>query len=221
MEKLNSTKPLKRICNIKSQKNEMEEVLFNISEQQELIIRLREEVEALLPNSVVTSKNFVTGYNTFKRYYSSQFSQMQYNNNCSPTMIANVLSYYNTARKAEIYSGIITQDLYDQICCDINYSSTKASNLYRMVKGLKKFCNRNEKTCIVNVYWHNSWHDITKDINQNKIIMLGFEVHAYLIVGYRIINGTRQVYTFTGWDHLPYEWVNYDSFMQMVSVDIY
>jgi hypothetical protein len=230
MEKLSLSKPLKRNLNMISTKNmnkaddDFKTSYINNgieSGEMKLLIRIRQAMDSSLPKDVVTLQNFVTGYKTFRKYYGTQFSQGQYKNNCTATLTANVLSYYKTARGVNLYSKRITQDLYDLICSDIDYSTLVASNLLNVIKGLKTIAQREDKVCIFRKYRYNFWSDITWDINDDKIIMLGYKSHAYLILGYRIINGVNQVYTFTGWSYLPYKWVDYNPFMSMVSVYIY
>jgi len=226
MEKLISTKPLKRNLNIISTKNiSKSNNSCNCKEiglgERNLLIRLRQEMDSSLSKSLVTLQKFVTGYKTFTKYYGSQFSQGKYKNNCTATLTANVLSYYKTARRINLYTKTITQELYDVICSDIDYSASGASNLLNVIKGLKKYVNRVDKVYIINKYWNNCWDDIIREIDGDSIIMLGHNEHAYLILGYRIINGVQQVYTFTGWNYLPYKWVDYNPQMSMVSVYIF
>lgn len=197
-----------------------EEMLCAISEEKKLLIRLRQKVDTLLTSKFVTLQNFVIEYDTFEKYYDSQFLQSKEKNNCTPTIVANVLSYYNTARGGDIYSETITQKLYDQICLDINYSALKGGNLNNIASGLNKFCERIGKTCIIFKYWLDSWLDITRNIDENKLIILGHNRHAYLIIGYRIIKDKKQVYTFTGWEELPYKWLDYNHNMKFISVYI-
>jgi|GEM_PF-1714922 len=226
MEKLISIIPLKRTLNKASAKkvDDKLKTSCNYKESEvgikELLIRLNQERDLSLPKSVVTSQKFVKAYNTFTKYYGTQFSQSQYKNNCTATLTANVLSYYKTVRGVNLYPETITQSVYDMICSNINYSTSGASNILNIIEGLKKISMKKNKDCIFRKYRYNWWSDITWDIDDNKIIMLGYKDHAYLIVGYRIINGTQQVYTFTGWSYLPYKWIDYDTKMSMASVYI-
>jgi len=224
MEKLISIKPLKRILNIKKLNDKLYTSCMEKgiqSGESKLLMRIKQEMDSSLPKGVVTLQKFVKKYKTFTKYYGTQFSQGQYKNNCTATLTANVLSYYKTAMGVNLYPEKITQDLYNQICYDIDYSTSGASNIINIIKGLKVIAKREDKECIFRKYRYNCWSDITWDINDNKLIMLGYKDHAYLIVGYRIINGTQQVYTFTGWSYLPYKWLDYNPLMSMASVYIY
>lgn len=199
------------------------EMLVNQSDK-DVVLTTQSTFNNDIPNysiSAVTSSGFVTGFSYATQYYNSNFSQYQYNNNCTPTLAANVLSYYKTSRGVNLYSGTITQTLYDQICTDVSYSTEYGSNLNNVANGLKIFSSRAGKTCIVNKYWLNTWSDVTRDINADKVVMLGYSNHAYLILGYKVENDIQQLFVSTGWSDLPYQWLTFSSGMQMQSVYIY
>ncbi len=90
----------------------------------------------------ITTDNikYVTGYNDFHLYATSDFSQFQYGNNCAPTAIANIIEYYCKVRGVNMYSGYITQSMYDQICADCNYSIDTGTVMINAVNRIKKIC---------------------------------------------------------------------------------
>lgn len=170
----------------------------------------------------VTSEKFVTNYNNFTRYYTTSFSQGQYNTNCVPTLVANVLSYYKTGRWCpDLYSGTITQSFYNEICDAVGYSPASGSNLKKATDGLKTLANKTGYKCIVDSFLFNTWGNLTSSIDSDLPLMLGFNDHAYLALGYRIIDGQKQVYVFTNWSSQEYMWLNFQSGMEFRSVNIY
>lgn len=202
----------------------------------EMLVNTPEEEEALQkrgiaaePNEIttraVTASNFVSGYGTSRKYYTADFWQIQFDNNCTPTLAANVLSYFQGSRGVQLNAGNITQSLYDQICVDIGYDISRGSNLDGVAKGLKTWASRYGKTAVIDEYWLNNWSDVTRDIDANKPVMLGYSGHAYLIFGYKVENNIQYLYVFTGWNNVPYQWLPFEGGafgkMQMQSVNIY
>ncbi|MDD2377200.1 MAG: C39 family peptidase [Clostridia bacterium] len=173
----------------------------------------------------VTSSAFVSSYGTSRKYYTTDFWQIQYNNNCTPTLAANILSYFQSPRGVSLNAGNITQSLYNQICIDVGYTTSSGSNLNGVANGLKTWANRYGKTAVVDKYWLNNWSDVTRDINANKPVMLGYEKHAYLIFGYKVENNVQYLFVFTGWNDVPYQWLKFEGGlggkMEMQSVNIY
>lgn len=198
------------------------EMLVNTLEQDEELRKLGTDANPNAPMTrVVTSSGFVTGFSSAKMYNTIDFSQYQYNNNCTPTLAANILSYFHGSRGVNLNAGNITQSLYNQICADIGYSTSNGGNLNGIATGLKAWSSRYGKTCVVDKYWLNTWSDVTRDINANKPVMLGYSNHAYLILGYKVENGVQQLFVATGWQNSPYQYLTFANGMQMQSVNIY
>lgn len=174
----------------------------------------------------VTSSGFVSNFWNWTPYYTTDFTQAQYGNNCGPTLVANVLSYFNTARGLNLYSGTINQSVYDQICSDCSYTGASGINLDTVARAIKTFSSRSGKTAVINEYWLNLWSDVTRDIDANKPIIMAYNSpnlnHAFLILGYKVENGTKYLYVFTNWSSSPFQWMEYNqSYMDMQSVNIY
>ena len=49
--------------------------------------------------------------------------------------------------------------------------------------GLKKYVSRYGKTCVTNRYWLNLWSDVTRDINDNKLILFSVKNEDHVYVG--------------------------------------
>lgn len=212
--------------NKKSVENLNAENLINNPEEDEILRQIGiDETPYDLSVKSASSSGFVSGFSNFKVYYTSDFSQYQYGTNCTPTLAANILSYFQTARGVQLNSGNITQELYNQICVDINYNTSQGSNLDNIANGLRTWATRYGKTAIIDKYWLNSWSDVTRDIGANKPIMLSFSNHAYLVLGYKVENETQYLYTCTAWDTSPFQWLEFSGGtfgdMKMQSVNIY
>lgn len=82
--------------------------------------------------------NYVTGYDDFDLYATSDFYQYRYGNNCGPTAVANIMEYYSKVRGLNMYSGRITQTMYDQICDDVGYSPNGQVNMLSEINRSKK-----------------------------------------------------------------------------------
>lgn len=227
---INVASPITIYATTPSDKNHGESVkaenLVNTPEElEELRNKGIDESPFSLNLNSASSSGFVSGFSNFRVYYTSNFYQYNYNTNCTPTLAANVLSYFQTARGVQLNAGNITQELYDQICTDVNYNPATGSNLDSVADGLRTWASRYGKTAEIDEYWLNSWSDVTRDIDANKPIMLEFERHAYLILGYKVENGTQYIYACTGWDTSPFQWLEFSGGvlgdMKMQSVNIY
>lgn len=175
-----------------------------------------------LSTKAVSSSGFVTNFVNWEWYYTSDFTQYQYGNNCGPTMIANILSYFDTGRNVDLYSGTITQSLYNQICTDCSYTGAQGISLDTAANAIKTFVQRAGKTANINEYWLNLWSDVTRDIDADKPIIMSYNNHAYIVLGYKIEDGVKYLYVFTNWDNSPFQWIQYNqSGMDMQSVNIY
>lgn len=140
---------------------------------------------------------YVVGHSSFIPYAQSEFTQQ---NGCGPTAIANILSYFQGARGVSLFSGdIITQNIYNQICTDVQWSSSGTS-MVNAANGLTTFCNRAGKTCVIDDYWLDLWSDVTRDVTANKPILLNdvTQRHLMVIFGYEIIDNVKYLYVCTG-----------------------
>lgn len=83
-------------------------------------------------------QNNIYGCYEFKKYYTDDFDQIKYDNNCGPTLAINVISYYNDVRGINLFYDDKLQNCYDKICEDVNYTSKNSTNLNNVANGLKK-----------------------------------------------------------------------------------
>lgn len=144
-------------------------------------------------------------------YYSTMFTQSQNWNNCGPTAAANVLSYYKCAKGLNLYSGNITQSIYNQICSDCNYVNSGGTSIANISNGIKKFAKRAGYSCDFDGYLLAHFSDIKRDINRGYPILMSANQHMYVIVGYSEggANGNL-VYVINGWENNMTGWISYN-----------
>lgn len=169
----------------------------------------------------VTEQNSIPGQYDFTRYFTNDFSQGETGKNCGPTLAANVLSYYKDVKGLNLYSGTINQSFYDKICEAVKFNSSEGTNLNNVAAGIKKIATDAGYTCKIDKYWLNLWSDVTRDIERGYPVMLSFNGHAYMVVGYRVRGNIKELNVFTSWSSEPFMWIEYLSTMQMQSVNIY
>lgn len=86
-------------------------------------------------------KNNINGYYEFKKYYTDDFDQIKYDNNCGPTLAINIISYYSDQKGINLFYDESLQDCYDKICEDVKYTSSNSTNLNNVASGLKKIAS--------------------------------------------------------------------------------
>lgn len=89
--------------------------------------------------------------------------------------------------------------------------------------GIKTFCTRARKTCNIDTYMLNLWTDVTRDIGRNKPILLAYDEHFYMVLGYAIVNNEKYLYVLTGLDgDTPiYANLKWSLCFRMRSIEIY
>ncbi len=178
--------------------------------------------EYVLPTASITAQNFIPKYNSFRVYNSSEFEQIIYDNNCGMTLAANILSYYKNFGFPNLYSGEITQEMYNVIAREIGYTPSGGSKIINVQNGVKYFAEKAGYGFESNVYWLNLWTDVTRDIKLGYPIAAKIGDHGFMILGYRIIDGVKQIYTCTGFKGEDYRWINFDgSGAVMHSIHLY
>lgn len=182
------------------------------------------ESNSSVSTTSVTEQVFLLNYRSFKVYHTSDFSQYSYGTNCVPTLICNVLSYYKSLGYNNLYSGDITQDMYNQICTDVNYNPVTGANSNNIITVLRSYAQKAGYGFTSNKYLLNLWSDVTRDLKLGYPLILGYGDHAYLVLGYRVLNGTKQIYTCTNWnayDGGEYLWLDFTSGMNFTAIHIY
>lgn len=164
-------------------------------------------------NYSITSQGFLLYYDDFKIYHTNDFYQFQYGNNCVPTFAANVLSYYKRFG-FDLYDGDITQNMYDEIASLTEYSPDKGAPAGKIYKAIKTYAERAGYRFETDDYLFDLWSDVTRDIKYGYPVLAAYNEndfsHAYMVVGFRVIDGVKQLYVVTNWEYPEYEWLNFD-----------
>lgn len=181
-----------------------------------------EEMKKISENSLTMNSDTyvnIQGCHSFTPYVQSMFSQ---ENSCGPVAAANILSYYHDYKGINLYNGDITQSIFNQICTDCKWSPN-GTNMVNVSDGIKTFCTRAGKTCNIDTYMLNLWTDVTRDIGRNKPILLAYDGHFYMVLGYAIVNNEKYLYVLTGLDgDTPiYANLKWSSGFRMRSIEIY
>ncbi len=188
------------------------------AEQQETVALHNNEIMPL----DVTDQKFIINYDSFRVYHTYEFTQYDggNGNNCGPTLISNALSYYKSLGY-NLYSGDITQSMYDEICTRVGYVQGNGTNLYNVPAVIKYYAESAGYKFSSDKYLFNWWDDVKRDISNGKPILLSYMNHGYLVVGYRVVDGRNQVYACTATE-ISYEWLPFDSnLMNMWAIRIY
>lgn len=184
------------------------------------------EHETIL-NKVFLSREkvvFIPNYTSMKVYLTTDYLQSINGNTCGATAATNILSYYKNARGIDLYSGDMSQNIFNQICVDCKYLPNGGGPGYNKVsKGIKKFANRSGFTCVVNTYWLRLFSDVKRDINKGYPILMTYNNHAYVIVGYSEGGPYGNlIYTISAWPDETFTWIDYkiinDGFMGSINI---
>ena len=162
-----------------------------------------------LPTSNITSQYFLLYYDNFRVYNPTEFSQFQYGNNWGITFVANVLSYFKRLG-FNLYSGEITQAMYDDIASLTNYSPSEGTRVYKLFDAIETYAKRAGYKAETTDYLLDLWSDVTRDIKLGYPVLAANKEHGYMVVGYRIIDGVKQLYVVTNQEGANYEWINFD-----------
>lgn len=169
------------------------------------------------------TNGYLAGYSSFTTYVDLDFTQggsySGSSTTCVPISCANILSYFKYRGYSNLFSGsTISQSVFNQICTDVGWTSSNASTLGNAVSGLSTFASRKGYTITAYAVLTSGWNNLTNYITNNVPLIAsetgaaaGKKGHAYTILGYRVNNGVREIYTQTGLDLLPYAWVEWSN----------
>lgn len=176
-----------------------------------------------LASGEITDSGYLYAHDDFKVYHTSDFYQYQYNNNCGPTLAANVLSYFRGTGYNKLYSGEITQSMYDHICSLVGYKYNGHTMLGSVYKAVKWYAENAGYKFKHDVYLLDTWSDVTRDIKLGYPVIANGDGHGYFVVGYRVIDGVRQLRVCTGWEIPEFTWIPFDRTkkLEMESMHIY
>ena len=143
----------------------------------------------------VTSYGYINNWNNFTYYYTDDFNEYNNGNNCGPTQVANLLSYYKSVGYIYAYPGnSITQSYYtNSICPALGYSASGSISLNDAADGFETLFESGASyysTTVSNKPFL-SWNDFKSLINSNKPLLVGYQGHLYLVIGYQTRGGVN------------------------------
>ena len=154
------------------------------------------DYEFITNSSNVTEAGYINNWDGFLYYYTSTFTEFRYNNNCGPTQVANLLSYYKSIGYIYAFSeNTITQSYYtNTICPAVGYTTSgNGISLNAAANGFETLFEAGASYYEVTIKneLSLSWANFKSRINNNKPILLAHDGHLYFVVGYQKRNGTN------------------------------
>lgn len=145
--------------------------------------------------SNVTEYGYINNWNNFTYYYTNDFNEYSNDNNCVPTQIANLLSYYKSVGYIYAYPGSrITQSYYtNTICPALGYSASGSINLNDAANGFKTLFESGASyySTTVSNQIYLSWNGFKSLINSNKPLLIAYQNHLYFVIGYQTRGGVN------------------------------
>ena len=143
----------------------------------------------------ISEQGYINNWNNFQKYYTDDFDEFANENNCGPTQVANLLSYYKSIGYIYAFPGDrITQSYYtNTICTAVEYSATQKGKLNDAANGFKEIFESGASYYSVTISKKTtlSWDSFKTSINSNKPIMLAAYSHLYLVLGYQVRDGVK------------------------------
>ena len=148
---------------------------------------------SLINATNITDQGYINNWNNFHKYYTDDFNEVVYENNCGPTQVANLLSYYKSVGYIYAFPGnTITQSYYtNTICNAVNYRTDTIIDLDDAADGFEEIFESGASYYSVSISKNLSlsWNNFKALINSNKPLMLAAYNHLYLVVGYQVRDG--------------------------------
>lgn len=168
--------------------------------------------------SDVTEYGYINNWNNFTYYYTDDFNEYSNGNNCGPTQVANLLSYYKSIGYAYAYPGSsITQSYYtNTICPALGYSASSSINLNDAANGFKTLFESGASYYSVTISnkLSLSWSSFKSLINSNVPLLLAHQGHLYFIIGYQTRGGVNYYVAITAFSQSSqrYALIEYESY---------
>lgn len=131
--------------------------------------------------------------------------------NCGPTSLANTVKLY-AENGLNGHSAIPNLRLngsdsstYSRLVQISGYSCNNPVGMDALLDALVTYSRERNYSCSIDNYWWDLWSDFTRDIGNNKPILLytsssAGTAHSQVVVGYRSYNnGAKYLRIFTGW----------------------
>jgi hypothetical protein len=171
-------------------------------------------VSQLQSVSTVTDSYFIPNAISFPFYTNGSFSQS--NNTCVPVAMSNAASYFDQLGRTGLISGsAMSQTEFTEMCglCDWTVNGTSFIN---GLNGLYIYSRNRGYTVTDYAAYFQTWSNIRNNLRSNYPVFAihsntdGTIGHVYFVVGYKVENGNRFLYTYTGESFQPVAWVNFN-----------
>lgn len=175
--------------------------------------------------NVKYKQEIVEDFLEFDVMYTTDYTENKDSGNCGPTATCNIISYLETQNN-EMYiekelNGKVSQEAYEEVCEGVLYKEEKGTTALNIINFLENYFDENtNRDCDVEYRKYNKWESIKNAVENDRIIMLGYKSHVYIIGGYEIKNGERKVIVFTNWEEMPYAYIDYDKEMALYEIEL-
>lgn len=168
-----------------------------------------EECENGNQSRTVTSSHFIPSFASFNYYVAGNFTQS--NNVCVPTAVANCLSYFDYIGRSNLISGsTLSQSEFTEICNRTNWDYSTGSSLYYGVNGLAGYCSARGYTATDFMHTFQYWINIKGNLDSDYPVFIGEATHMDFCTGYKVEDGEKLLFIYTGNGDLPIAWLNFD-----------
>lgn len=170
------------------------------------------------PTSTISKSKTITGasgFSTLNMAHMPAYANGNYNNglanegNCAPTALTTIAKYWAEKRgKTRLKVGTDIRNTYRAVAKASKYKN-KGLTDSEMVNGIKAYAKDKKYTATVNGYLLNNWSDFTRDLNNNKTVLLalgakttrGNSYHASVAFGYaEMKDGSKYLRVANGWN---------------------
>ncbi len=174
-----------------------------------------EECENMGNSRAVTDSHFIPNFASFTFYTNASFSQTQ--NVCVPLAMTNCISYFDYLGRSRLVSGSsVSQSEFDQMCNLTGWSNIDGSTLKEGVNGLASYCRLRNYTATDFAHYLQHWGGVKGNLDSNYPVFVTQDVagqtngHINFAVGYKIEDGEKLLYVYTGESTAPIAWLNFD-----------
>lgn len=168
-----------------------------------------EECENASQNRAATASHFIPSFGSFTYYVAGDFTQRS--NACMPTAVANCLSYFDYIGRSNLISGSkLSQVEFTEICLLTQWNSSSGASLANGVNGMASYCSARGYTATDFMHTFQIWTNLKGNLDSNYPVFIIEPNHADFCTGYKIENGEKLLFIYTGNSSMPVAWLNFD-----------
>ncbi len=169
--------------------------------------------------------NLVTDFYNFEQMYTTDYNQAKYESNCGPTMFCNVISYYEMRDNKKYIpkvEGKVGQELYDVICDEVKFNKKDGTKAGNLVYSIEDYFDNNfdNLECEIDFLYLYKWDKLKEYIDKDKVLLLFYNDHVYMIGGYIEVEDVRNIEVFTEWEAKPFMSLKYEPEMSIFAIDL-